>query len=433
MSVNEQRFLTDEERLKLVNVVAELYDFTDGGPRGRRVLIQQANLGRFVKQMNLSDAPATVAGDLVGKAERFGVLREEPTKHALGALLSYLLTLGDLPQDEAAFVAGLVVRYSLVSDPRYVERLRGQYRIDEAVVRAPEQEQSAPPAARPPGEEPQFEVEIADEAGLETIIGEEDNFLDVYWLFGAIYSSQAVCRVEDGKGKVLGTGFLIGPDLLLTNQHVLKNESYIEDAVARFEYRQDATGVVKDEGRVFTLRQEFYHSSSAEELDYALVRLAGAPLAHLRERKEQQGAGGGNGCANASSPMDFVICGGHRGYLTLRGEFIKEHDRVNIIQHPGGDPMKVVMTQNRVVGDMAATRVQYVADTMPGSSGSPVFNSKWEVVALHHSGKPYPPDSVSQSAKRLWKGRYRVNEGIPVRALLADFKDKGLDRLLPRD
>jgi V8-like Glu-specific endopeptidase len=32
--------------------------------------------------------------------------------------------------------------------------------------------------------------------------------------------------------------------------------------------------------------------------------------------------------------------------------------------------------------------VQYTTDTLPGSSGSPVFNDNWEVVALHHAGGP---------------------------------------------
>jgi V8-like Glu-specific endopeptidase len=31
-------------------------------------------------------------------------------------------------------------------------------------------------------------------------------------------------------------------------------------------------------------------------------------------------------------------------------------------------------------------RLQYTTDTLPGSSGSPVFNDAWKVVALHHAG-----------------------------------------------
>ena len=108
-----------------------------------------------------------------------------------------------------------------------------------------------------------------------------------------------------------------------------------------------------------------------------------------------------------------------------------EDQRVNILQHPNGQPMKVVMTQNYVC-HTTETRVQYVADTMAGSSGSPVFNNRWEVVALHHSGSPYPPEAVADKVKKAWKGRFRVNEGVLMKAILKDFKAKGIDNHLPQ-
>ena len=56
----------------------------------------------------------------------------------------------------------------------------------------------------------------------------------------------------------------------------------------------------------------------------------------------------------------------------------------------------------------------------------------WEVVALHHSGSPYPPEAVADKLRKAWKGRFRVNEGIPMRSILAEFRTKGIDRHLPR-
>jgi V8-like Glu-specific endopeptidase len=407
------------ERQRLIQIIAGLYEFTDGGPRARRVLLQQSNLGRFLSGLDLSGPPRTVAADIMSRIEDFGYLPEEPTKHALGALLCYLLTLGDMPPAEKAFMAGLVVKYSLVADPLYIDKLRAEYGVAEAAVRKPDPTYIAPAVNKALEHDPNFEVNL-DEAGLESIINSEDNFLNVYWLFGAIYSSQAVCLIEIPEGTKKGTGFLIGPDLILTNHHVLKNEEYVRKAVARFDYMEDSTGVCKL-GRVFRFQPDFYFWSPAEELDYALVRLQDRPL------KEVTVEGG------ELSLMDLVLQGKHRGYLTLRPEYVLKEERVNIIQHPDGDPMKVVLTQNYVVNEMSGSRLQYVADTMEGSSGSPVFNKKWEVVALHHSGAPYPPDSVGQTIKKAFKGRYRVNEGIPMRAILEDFKNRGIERYLPRD
>lgn len=406
------------ERQNLTQTIAALYEFTDGGARAKRLLIQQANLGRFVPLIDLTGPPQLVAADLLSRIEDYGNLPEEPTKHALGALLAYLLSLGDLPENKKAFIAGLIVKYSLVGDPLFISKLQKDYSLSQPIVREAPKENSAPADEKDIEPNPPFKVDLKNQAGLEAIISSEDNFLDVYWLFGAIYSSQAVCRIEVPKDVAKGTGFLVGPDLLLTNHHVLKNLDYVKDAIARFDYRADNTGVVSDPGRVFKLKPDFYYSSPAEALDYALVRLEDQPLKQT------------NGNAQL---MDLVLQAKHRGYLVARPDFIRENDRVNIIQHPDGRPMKAVMTENYVAADMSDERVQYVADTMPGSSGSPVFNRNWEVVALHHSGTPYPPDDLGATIKNAWKGRFRVNEGIPMRAILKDFEDKGIMKYLPRE
>jgi V8-like Glu-specific endopeptidase len=413
--------LQNEERSDLVEFLTGLYDFTDGGPRGRRVFLQQANLSRFLGGMDLTGSSQTFSADLMSRIEDFGYLEpEEPTKHALGALLSYLLTLGDLGSQQKKMLAALIVKYSLIADPVYIEGLRNNYQISQPVVREPAPANTAPGDKKSVASDPSFTVTLPNQEGLESIINSEDNFLDVSWLFGAIYSAHAVCRIEVPEEAARGTGFLIGPDLMLTNHHVLKSNEYVRDAVARFDYRTDTTGVVAKPGRVVKFDPEFYVWSPAEELDYALVRLQERPLL------PSEGA-------DLNLPlMDLVLKGWHRGYLVTRPDFLKEHDRVNIIQHPNGDPMKVVMTQNYIAADMSASRVHYVADTMEGSSGSPVFNRKWEVVALHHSGRPYPPDDTGNASKKAWKNRFRVNEGIPIRAILQDFRDRNVERLLPR-
>jgi V8-like Glu-specific endopeptidase len=415
--------LTIDERQSVVNILADLYDFTEG-PRARRVLIEQAGLRRFLGGLDLSGSPRIVAANLVGNLEKYGPLKERETHHALGALLAYALTLSDLPPDQAKVIAGLVVRYGLVGDPRYIGELRQKYEIADEPAPVPPAGVAQAPAPKPAATptvafEPHLDAD--EEHALERVINSEDNFLDLQLLNGALYCAAAVCRIEFPPGEPLGTGVLVGPDLLLTNQHVLSSQEMLEDALARFDYSIDEAGVAPP-GRVFRFKKDFYFASPSEELDYALVKLQAAPLAALVPPPE----------AADATIMALAKSGKHRGYLSLAPRFVKDKDRVNVIQHPNGQPLKVVMTHNYVAGDMTDTRVHYVADTMEGSSGSPVFNRNWEIVALHHSGRPYPPDSVAAAGKRLWKGKFRVNEGVPMRAILADFKKKGIDRHLPK-
>jgi Effector-associated domain 8 len=124
-------FLTVDERQELVRLIASLPTFTIGGPRGRLNLIQLAGLHRFLPGMDLTGPPEEVAGDLESRLEDYGDLKERPGYHALGALLSYVLTLEDLPPEKATFLASLIVHYSLVRDPVYIDSLRAGYSFTE--------------------------------------------------------------------------------------------------------------------------------------------------------------------------------------------------------------------------------------------------------------------------------------------------------------
>ena len=127
-------FLTVDERQELVRIIASLPTFTIGGPRGRNNVIQQAGLQRFLPGIDLTGAPKEVAGDLEYRVEGYGDLKERPGYHALGALLSYILTLEDLPSEEATFIANLIVGYSLVHDPVYIDTLRSKSELTREMI-----------------------------------------------------------------------------------------------------------------------------------------------------------------------------------------------------------------------------------------------------------------------------------------------------------
>lgn len=173
----------------------------------------------------------------------------------------------------------------------------------------------------------------------------------------------------------IGTGVLISDSVLLTNYHVL-DETTAKGAVVQFNYQMSATGLAAPIAE-FQVDSETLIATSPED-DWTIVHVRGAP-------------------------------GKTWGKLALQPVEIREGDFVNIIQHAAGLPKQIALYHNVVV-HADDSRVQYLTDTLPGSSGSPVFNSKWQVVALHHSGG-WLTEPGSQH--EFWR-----NEGININAVI---------------
>lgn len=167
-----------------------------------------------------------------------------------------------------------------------------------------------------------------------------------------------ICRVEIPAGKEAGTGFLIGPDLILTNQHVAASmearHTSPEKSVVRFGYRTDEGGVVTEEGEAVAFAGDWLVAGSPiPELDFAVIRLARAA-----------------GRPTLAPPEAHAFT---TGEINL------------ILHHPSGSPLK--LSAGTVTGfDGAKRRVSYTVNTEPGSSGSPVFTLDWKAVALHQRG-----------------------------------------------
>lgn len=410
-----EQFLITNDRIKLAKTLEGVYEM-QLGPAARFGLLDKAGLRRFAPGTDLAAAPSVLAGVLISKLEPYGMLPNQPNYHALGALVNYVLIQPDTPQEDARFLAEVLVRYQLIADPGYLDGLRARYELD--VQPARQVDSALLPPVEPPdlAAEPDFDPKVGDQEALERIVNSEDNFLDIDLLAGAIYTAQAVGRIELPSGRALGTGFLVGPDLIMTNFHVFKTKDVLERAVIRFDYQVNADGVVT-QGRVFNFIPDFYISSPDTELDFALVRVKGEPLAERKMGPDDEGL----------DYLELLRRGRHRGYLLVSPAMIVEQERVNIVQHPNGNPQKVVLTQNYVLSNMSADRVHYLADTMPGSSGSPVLNNHWEVIALHHSGGAHPPQKALADLQKLLRGQYKFNEGIPMRAILPH-----IERYLPR-
>jgi len=225
---------------------------------------------------------------------------------------------------------------------------------------------------------------------LEKIINTAD-FLGVRYLDDGVAAARAVGRVHiktaSGTLAGYGTGFLVSPRLLLTNHHVLPDAATAATSTVEFDY-QDGPGGIPLVPREFGFAPDLLFVADRDR-DFALVAVAGPPedLAQYGSHKltEQQGT---------------VIIG----------------EAVTIVQHPRGEKKQIALRENKLV-DIPEQFVHYSADTEPGSSGSPVFNDQWEVVALHHASVPAPEHAEF--------GGF-LNEGVRISRILQFLREQHL-------
>ncbi len=161
---------------------------------------------------------------------------------------------------------------------------------------------------------------------------------------------------------VKGTGWLIGPTLLITAHHVVNarqvdeppadDEDFIEQAQhARVTFGYDRDGQTGTAIGVARLVEQ------SRQLDYVILQLDADPgIPPLRLAK-----------AEPAVSKDY-------------------HPPLNIIQHPYGHP-KMLAFRNNLATTVAErpSDLGYFTDTDKGASGAPVFNDDWRVVAMHRA------------------------------------------------
>lgn len=237
-------------------------------------------------------------------------------------------------------------------------------------------------------------IQIRTGSGAESIQGGSLDYQPASFLSEGAIVRRAVAYVEAtfGTTSTTGSGFMISPRLFITNQHVLPNAEAALGATITFDRELDELGRPRPV-TTFTLDPAAFALFSDEaELDYAVIAVG--------SRLYGDGALTDFGyCPLSNAPDKHVV-----GMNT------------NIIQHPLGQRKLISIRKNLLVA-RTDTTLLYETDTQVGSSGSPVFNDDWEVVALHHWGAPFLR-RMDDDGKPVPN---EVNEGIRISTLVENL------------
>jgi V8-like Glu-specific endopeptidase len=216
---------------------------------------------------------------------------------------------------------------------------------------------------------------------------------------GAEKAKRRVCllTITANGRQTYGTGFLVGPQMILTSWHVIealldpldpgKPSLNSEHAIAiRFDYRTGSmplsVGVCQD-------------------------WLVSSSVAHAAERGQAGNAFSTDMPSEGfESCLDYAVIrisapvGRERGYYRLdQRRKPKIKSLVTIYQHPNGDMMQSAPGASCALWPKGIdTRLRHDANTTGGSSGGLVLDAAFEPVALHQGGITREDDSVINSA-----------------------------------
>ncbi len=232
---------------------------------------------------------------------------------------------------------------------------------------------------------------------LEHAIGTNDLMPIFYLVLGAVRQA-AVCRLRAAQtfttveNKVIhpgmgwGTGFLVSPTLLLTNNHVVPEAAFAGTKLkAQFNFQVDVEGrLLADDEYDFDTTDGFYTNQT---LDFTIVRL---------KPKSVAGSLTSPGTTWGTIPL-------------VAGVDVAEGQFVNIVQHPEGEWKQVAIYNSQLVG-VTPNALKYTADTAGGSSGAPVFDNSWRLIGLHRRAGDVAPEGVIN------------NEGVRIQRIIEDVR-----------
>lgn len=181
----------------------------------------------------------------------------------------------------------------------------------------------------------------------------------------------------------------------MTNNHVVENTNFLRKIRVQFNYQMDAEGLDAPTTSYRPKMDGIFHTNP--DLDYTVFELKSQPI------NEPAGS-------TSSAP------GMEWGHIPLNAHPSYHRDQnFNIIQHPLGRRKEVAL-QNNTIQKLFENVVRYTTDTEPGSSGSPVFDNLWNLMALHHAG-----------GEQDSSGKWLNNQGIRINRIVESLRDAFAD------
>ena len=180
--------------------------------------------------------------------------------------------------------------------------------------------------------------------GLERLMGGTNDFLSIEFFEAGLIAAHAVGRLQTPVA--LGTGFLVAPDILVTNNHVLPDADTAAGTVLEMDAEENRIGAPKAI-HTFQLEPDRFFATD-KELDFTFVAVAAASE---------------NGAQIADYGCHPLIAGEGKILVGLS---------VNIVQHPAGRPKAVVVHNSKLIflsNDIKTDEFcYYTSDTDEGSS-----------------------------------------------------------------
>ena len=262
-------------------------------------------------------------------------------------------------------------------------------------------------------------------SALEAMVNNDPLFDPNLLISKILEKKRCICRIElqTDNSTVFGTGFLIAPDLVLTNYHVLqdmmKSPEQVRNASCKFDYELvagDQQSMNSGTNILFSPNSILAYSSHSEsdeigshdinelpwpmdKLDYAVIRLdremGKESVPYLLSSENNQTIE--RGWIKATQSADPVT-----------------YRHIIIMQHPNAQPVKIAFGFDKFQASSSnKTRIRYRVNTMAGSSGAPCFDHNFNWIALHNMGDPQ------------WNPSY--NQGVSAFSIIDDLKSKGIN------